>query len=191
MLNKNYYLITVFSVLVLITGCASPSLPMTNEEIQDAQIVELQPDEAIVAVQLVYTSPAVAGGQLNFHHDGKEEIMGKNFVRGLESWSPMFSIPTSMSGKPLLFKVKAGRLSFTQFNRGMYIGNLKNQLSAYASAKTITYIGDINLRIHDSPTTRFSYVVLESALTLQTLRIQYPDLFIKYPQQTYLLKPGL
>ena len=96
----------------------------------------------------------------------------------------MFSIPTSLNGKPLLFKVKAGRISFTQFNRGMYIGHLGNPLHAFAKAGTITYLGEINLQVDG---TRFTYRVTEDPSTIETLRDQYPSLFDKHPRQTYLL----
>lgn len=178
----------VLALAFLIVGCAAPRQPMTPSELSTAGSTALEPDEAIVVVRLNYLTPGVAGGVLHFHYDGTQELRDKLFVRTPENWYPMFAIPTSLSGSPLLFRVKAGRFSFTQFNRGMYIGDLNKQLHAFTKPRTITYIGEINLQVDGA---RFSYRVTEDAATVDSLRNQYPALFAKYPQSTYLLTKDL
>jgi hypothetical protein len=161
---------------------------MTQSELSVSGSTELGPDEAIVAVRLNYLTSDVIGGVLLFHYDGTQELRDKFFVRALEDWNPMFAIPTSLSGTPLLFRIKAGRFSFTQFNHGMDKGYLNKQLYAFAKPRTITYIGEINLQ---SDRMRFSYQVTRDTTTVDSLRNQYPALFAKYPQSSYLLTKDL
>ena len=160
---------------------------MTSNEISATEASTLQPDEAIVIVRLNYLTPYAAGGVLNFHYDSAEERKGSFLVRRPDSWFPMFSIPTSSSGKPLLFKVRAGQLSFTQFNSGRYIGDLNTQLSAFAKAGAITYLGDVNLRVEGS---RIQYHISEDPSTVENLRDQHPALFARYPRLVNLLSKG-
>lgn len=175
----------------LLAGCAGPRLPLSNGQITELQSNQLLPDEALVAIKLQYTSAYALGGVLNFHYDGTEEIRSGIFARNLGDWTPMFSIHTSQNNRLLLFKVKAGRLSWTQFNRGMFIGDLPKQLNTYAPSGFITYIGDVEVVLDPQNGTRFRYTVKESEDSLSELRAQHQKLIAKYPLRINLLKKDL
>lgn len=175
----------------LLVGCAAPRLALSNSQITELQSNQLQQDEALIAIKLQYTSSYVLGGVLNFHYDGAEEVRSGIFTRSPGDWTPMFSIHTSQNNRLLLFKVKAGRLSWTQFNRGMFIGDLKNQLNTYAPSGFITYIGDVEVILDPQNGTRFKYTVKESEDSLSELRVQHQKLIAKYPLRINLLKKDL
>jgi hypothetical protein len=166
-----------------ISACSTaPAEYLSHAEIVSAETGQISPDEAIIMVRLRVDGPVLGGRWVHFLHEGADD---SGRMPALRAAMPVISISSESTGKPLLFKVKAGQLALTQFRSGISTAYPQKPLRTFASAGNVTYIGDIWVTYENSTV---SFHVTDEPATIDAFRERYPAFLAKYPPRIRLLK---
>lgn len=175
----NFRALLIATILpFLLFGCSFSS----DNSISYVQKNGLAPDEALVLTRWNIEDTSDGYASITFSNLGRNEAEGPQDIH--LNVHQVKGINNEEAGKPVLFKIKSGYIGITEFHHRLDIGGIDG-VSKFIKPGSITYIGDINVKMLDN--INYKYVIVYNKNTIDEAKIQYPDIFTKYNLEAGLL----